>query len=59
MEVDAVSRKGKGKEKSGKGKRGGKNGKESYSGKGYEETTTEYYDLMENVESVECMTQSM
>ena len=28
MEVDAVSRKGKGKEKSGKGKKGGKKGKE-------------------------------
>ena len=42
MEVDAVSRKGKGKEKSGKGKKGGKKGKESYSGKGYRETTTEH-----------------
>ena len=42
MEVDAVSRKGKGKEKSGKGKKGGKKGKESHSGKGYGETTTEY-----------------
>ena len=42
MEVDAVSRKGKGKEKSGKGKRGGKKGKESLSGKGYGETTTEH-----------------
>ena len=31
MEVDAVSRKGKGKEKSGKGKKGGKKGKEIYS----------------------------
>ena len=41
MEVDAVSRKGKGKEKSGKGKKGGKKGKESHSGKGYGETTTE------------------
>ena len=40
MEVDAVSRKGKGKEKSGKGKNGGKKGKESHSGKGYGETTT-------------------
>ena len=35
MEVDAVSRKGKGKEKSGKGKKGGKKGKERHSGKGY------------------------
>ena len=42
MEVDAVSRKGKGKEKSGKGKKGGKKGKESDSGKGYGETTTEH-----------------
>ena len=42
MEVDAVSRKGKGKEKSGKGKKGGKKGKESHAGKGYGETTTEH-----------------
>ena len=42
MEVDAVSRKGKGKEKSGKGKKCGKKGKESHSGKGYGETTTEH-----------------
>ena len=42
MEVDAVSRKGKGKEKSGKGKKGGKKGKESHSGKGYGETTTKH-----------------
>ena len=42
MEVDAVSRKGKGKEKSGKGKKGGKKGKECHSGKGYGETTTEH-----------------
>ena len=44
MEVDAVSRKGKGKvkEKSGKGKEGGKKGKESHSGKSYGETTTEH-----------------
>ena len=42
MESDAVSRKGKGKEKSGKGKKGGKKGKESHSGKGYGETTTEH-----------------
>ena len=42
MEVDAVSGKGKGKEKSGKGKKGGKKGKESHSGKGYGETTTEH-----------------
>ena len=37
MEVDAVSRKGKGKEKSGKGKKGGKKGTESHSSKGYGE----------------------
>ena len=43
MEVDAVSRKGKGKEKSGKGKKGGKKGKESHSGKGYGETTTGHW----------------
>ena len=42
MEVDAVSRKGKGKEKSGKGKEGGKKGKESHPCKGYGETTTEH-----------------
>ena len=42
MEVDAVSRKGKGKEKSGKGKKGGKKGNESHSGKGHGETTTEH-----------------
>ena len=41
-EVDAISRKGKGKGKSGKGKKGGKKGKESHSGKGYGETTTEH-----------------
>ena len=34
MEVGAVSRKGKGKEKSGKGKKGGKKGIEIHSGKG-------------------------
>ena len=42
MEVDAVSWKGKGKEKSGKGKMGGKKGKEILSGKGYGEMTTEH-----------------
>ena len=42
MEVDAVSWKGKRKEKSGKGKKGGKKGKESHSGAGYGETTTEH-----------------
>ena len=42
MEVDTVSRTGKGKEKSGKGKKGGKKGKESHSGKGHGETTTEH-----------------
>ena len=42
MEVDAVSRKGKGKEKSGKGKKGGKKAKESHRVKAYGETTTEH-----------------
>ena len=42
MEVDAVSRKGKGKEKSGKGKKGGKKGQEIHTGKGYGEATTEH-----------------
>ena len=42
MEVDAVSWKGQGKEKSGKGKKGGKKGKEIHPGKGYGETTTEH-----------------
>ena len=42
MEVDAISRKRKGKEKSGKGKKGGNKGQESHSGKGYQETTTEH-----------------
>ena len=41
-EVDATSRKGKGKGKSGKGKKGGKKGQESHSGKGYGETTAEH-----------------
>ena len=42
MEVDAISQKGQGKEKSGKGKRCDKKGKESHSGKGHGETTTEH-----------------
>ena len=42
MEVDAVSRKGKSKEKSCKGKKCGKKGKEIHSGKGCGETTTEH-----------------
>ena len=42
MEVDVISRKGKGKGKSSKGKKGGKKGKESHSGKGYGETTAEH-----------------
>ena len=42
MEVDAVSQKGTGKEKSGKGKKGGKKGRESHPDKGYGETTTEH-----------------
>ena len=42
VEVDVISRKGKGKEKSGKGKKAGEIGNESHSGKGYGETTTEH-----------------
>ena len=42
MEVDVLSRKGKGKGKSGKGKKGGKKGKESHSGKGYGESKVEH-----------------
>ena len=42
MEVDAISRKGKGKGKSSKGKKGGKKGKENHSDKGYGETTVEH-----------------
>ena len=55
MEVDAVSRKGKGKEKSGKGKKGGKKGKESHSGTGYGETTTGHwrFEGVENAESTD------
>ena len=56
LEVDAISRKGKGKGKSGKGKKGGKKGKESHSGKGYRETTVQHsHDSMVNVETVESM----
>ena len=53
MEVDAVSRKGKGKEKSGKGKKGGKKGKESHSSKGYGETTTGHWRFEVSVETAE------
>ena len=42
MEVDALSRKGKGKGKSGNGKKGGKKGKDSHTGQGYGETTAEH-----------------
>ena len=42
MEVDVLSRKGKGKGKSGKGKKGGKKGKERHSGKGYRESKVEH-----------------
>ena len=42
MEIDAISRKGKAKGKSGKGKKGGKKGKESHTGKAYGETTAEH-----------------
>ena len=45
MEVDATSRKGKGKGKSGKGKKGGKKGEESHPNKSYGETTTEHSRL--------------
>ena len=41
MEVDVLSRKGKGKEKSDKGKKGGKKGKESHTGKGYGDSEVE------------------
>ena len=56
MEVAAVSRKGKGKEKSGKAKEGWQEGKESHSGKGYgEKRQQNTHDSMENVEIVESM----
>ena len=42
MEVDVLSRKGKGKGKSGKGKKGGKKDKESHTGKGYGESKVEH-----------------
>ena len=42
MEVDVVSRKGKGKGKSGMGKKGGRKGKESHSGKGHGDSKIEY-----------------
>ena len=42
LEIDAISRKEKGKGKSGKGKNCGKKGKESHSGKCYGETTVEH-----------------
>ena len=42
MEVDALSRKGKGKGKSGIGEKGGKKGKDSHTGQGYGETTAEH-----------------
>ena len=52
MEVDAVSRKGIGKEKSGKGKKG----KEIHSGKEVTEKRQQNtHDSMENVETVESM----
>ena len=53
MEVDAFSRKGKGKGKFGKGKKGGKKGKESHSGKGYGETTTEHSRFEGELESMD------
>ena len=56
MEVDAVSRKGKGKEKSGKGKKGGKNGKKKATqAKVTEKRQENTHDSMENGETVESM----
>ena len=42
MKVDVLSRKGKGKGRSGKGKKGGKKGKESHSGKGHGDSKIEH-----------------
>ena len=53
MEVDALSRKLDGKEKSGKGKKGGKKGKESHSGKGYGERQQNTRDSRVSVETAE------
>ena len=56
MEVDVISREGKGKEKSGKGKKCGKRRKESHSGKGYAEKRQQNtQDSKVNVETVESM----
>ena len=55
MEVDAVSRKGKGKGKSGKGKKGGKNGKESTQAKVTGKRQQNTHDSKVNVETVESM----
>ena len=56
MEVDAVSRKGKGKEKSGKGKKGGKKKeKKATQAKVTVKRQQNTHDSMENVETVESM----
>ena len=55
MEVDAISLKGQGKEKSGKGKKGGKKGKESHSEKVVQKRQQNAHDSMVNVEIVENM----
>ena len=55
MEVDAVSRKGKGKEKSGKGKKGGKKKKKATQAKVTEKRQQNTHDSKVNVETVESM----
>ena len=55
MEVDAISRKGKGKEKSGKGKKGGKKGKKATQAKVTEKRQQNTHDSMAKVETVESM----
>ena len=55
MEVDAFSRKGKGKEKSGKGKKGGKKEKESNQTKVTGKRQQSTHDSKVNVETVESM----
>ena len=54
MEVDAVSRKGKGKEKSSRGKKGGKKGKEIPLRQGLRRQQNTH-DSMENAETIESM----
>ena len=55
MEVDAVSRKEKSKEKSSKGKKGGKKAKKATQAKVTDKRQQNTHDLMENVETVESM----